>query len=45
MEQMNMKPLKDRIAEAVAEYHRDNSEHAYDPEVLVESIMYEINQK
>jgi len=38
------KSLRDRIAEAVMDYHRDNSEHAYDPEVLIEAIMYEIEQ-
>lgn len=36
--------LQDRVREAVMEYHRDNSERAYDPDVLVESIMYEINK-
>jgi hypothetical protein len=35
--------LEDRVRAAVMEYHRENSECAYDPDVLVESIMYEIN--
>lgn len=36
--------LEYRVREAVMEYHRENSECAYDPDVLVESIMYEINK-
>lgn len=39
-----MTTLKDRIADAVNEYHRESSEHAYDPDVLVESICFEIQE-
>ena len=39
-----MTTLKDKIKEAVAEYHRDNSEFAYDPEVLVDSICHEVRE-
>lgn len=39
-----MKTLHQRIKEAVEEYHNESLECAYDPEVLVHSICYEVQE-